>query len=629
MPRVSMSALEQGVDYPEWANESTLQSLVAAISGLQRTGKDESDQTQRQSTRSTNKIVRAIEGAGWGGKGLGIIGEIFGKLGGPLKGFAEVGHRVVRNLDQIDGSFKSLSNILFDNTGVMGSVTAMMDQYVKRVRDLSNVGLGLNAQLVTLANSSADAGLTIDNFSRIITSNGLTIRTLGDSALESAQRFGKLSQQVQLNLGRMGMFGMRQDEINDLLIGQIEIARLRGLRDEQASNAARDALGRMAAEATAMAEITGRDRREILLAQQEVQGRVDLQTFLSQIGATQGQDVASDMNRRFGELTKIMVSTYGEEGGRDMMEQLTRAAIGGSTAFMDDSFRQMMSMSGTTEMFESIIDSLLTGGQDGIDAIQPLNQQMKAYRQQVPLTIALQDESLQMFMNLAGAQRDFTKAQYEDQLAQTNQIDSTTKTMLVSENVLKRIASRLAAYGFETVGTSEAFVTNFFKELQLTGMEGRDVGDMILNSPEQMDELFRTMLKNAGLSSEGIAKLGTNLGQSEFMQALIGNYIDPSKMSGPEIDPTPQGKAVDPKVTQFENSVGIFSKSIEDLSTLINKWLLKALDLFGSTDGKNLNDTLNTLDITNQRVISYLDKSMQDGTKTRLLNVADKHTSTS
>ena len=80
---------------------------------------------------------------------------------------------------------------------------------------------------------------------------------------------------------------------------------------------------------------------------------------------------------------------------------------------------------------------------------------------------------------------------------------------------------------------------------------------------------------------------------------------------------------------QFENSVGIFSKSIEDLSSLINKWLLRALDLFGSTDGKNINDTLNTLDITNQRVIGMIDKSMQDGNKTRLLNVADKHTSTS
>ena len=627
MPRVSMSALEQGVDYPEWANESTLQALLAAVSGLQRSSKDESDQTQRQATRSTNKLIRAIEGAG--GVGGGIIGGIFSSITKPFGKFAEVGHRVVRNLDQIDGSFKSLSNILFDNTGVMGSVTAMMDQYVKRVRDLSNVGLGLNAQLVTLANSSADAGLTIDNFSRIITSNGLTIRTLGDSALESAQRFGKLSQQVQLNLGRMGMFGMKQEEINDLLIGQIEIARLRGLRDEQAANAARDALGRMAAEATAMAEITGRDRREILLAQQEVQGRVDLQTFLSQIGATQGQDVASDMNRRFGELTKVMVSTYGEEGGRDMMEQITRAAIGGSTAFMDDSFRQMMSMSGTTEMFESIIDSLLTGGQDGIDAIQPLNQQMKAYRQQVPMTIALQDESLQLFLKYAGAQRNFTKEQLKEQIAQLNQIDSTTKTLLVSENALKRIASRLAAYGFETVGTGEKFVRNFFKELNLMEAEGQDLGDMILNSPEEMDKFLKTLLTNAGLSSENIASLGTDLGKSEFVQALIGKYQESDTTSGTGTGPVQQGQAVDPRVKKFDDSVGVFSTTIENFSTMINKWLLRALDLFGSTDGKNINDTLNTLDITNQRVIGMIDKSMQDGTKTRLLNVADRHTSTS
>ena len=622
MPRVSMSALEQGVDYPEWANETTLQSLLAAVSGLQRTSKDESDQTQRQSTRSTNKLVRAIEGTGSRlGRGFG---GFLTSLWDPLKGFSEGVGRIIRNLDQLDGSFKSLSGIVFDNNGIMASATAMMDQYVKRVRDLSNVGLGLNAQMITLAHSSADAGLTIDNFSRIITSNGLTIRTLGDSALESAQRFGKLSQQVQINLGRMGMFGMRQDEINDLLIGQIEIARLRGLRDEQAAMAARDALGRMAAEATAMAEITGRDRREILLAQQEVQGRVDLQTFLSQIGATQGQDVATDMNRRFGEMTRLMVSTYGEEGGRDMMEQITRAAIGGSTAFMDDNFRQMMSMSGTTEMFESIIDSLLTGGQDGFDAIQPLNQQMKEYRRDVPMAIALQDESLQMFMRMVGAQRDFTKAQYEAQLAQTFQIDQTTKTLLVSENALKRIASRLAAYGFETVGAGEGFVRNFFEALELEGLEGNNIGDMILNAPEQMNDRLRDALKNAGLSSERIAELGTDLGKSDFIRALIGKFESPIE----DINNARPGSAVDP-TSQFEESVGTFSRAIEDLSTTINGWIDRMMDLWGSTDPSKFQDTLNTLDITNKRLISHVDKSMQDGTKTRLLNVADKHTSTS
>ena len=622
MPRVSMSALEQGVDYPEWANESTLQTLVAAVSGLQRTSKDESDESQRHTTKSTNKLIRAIEGtSGRMGSGFGGFIEA---LWNPLKSYSMNFARLIRNLDQLDGSFNSLSNIMFDNNGIIGSATAMMDQYVKRVRDLANVGLGLNAQMITLAHSSADAGLTIDNFSRIITSNGLTIRTLGDSALESAQRFGKLSQQVQLNLGRMGMFGMRQDEVNDLLLGQIEIARLRGLRDEQAATAARDALARMAAEATAMAEITGRDRREILLAQQEVQGRVDLQTFLSQIGATQGQDVANDMNRRFGEMTRILVSTYGEEGGRDMMEQLTRAAIGGSTAFMDDSFRQMMSMSGTTEMFESIVDSLLTGGQDGFDAIQPLNQQMRAYRKEMPMTIALQDESLQMFMSLAGAQRDFTKAQYDAQLAQTFQVDETTKTLLVSENAIRRIVSRLSAFGFETVGAAEGFVRNFFTELNADGIDGTTISDMILNSPEQMNAYLSKVFDNMGLKREDIEGAGTTLGQSEFIQALLGDFSnDPALRNearvGPAVNPT----------AKFEESVGTFNTAVEKLSNTVNDWIDYFMDFFGSTDPNRMQDTLNTLDITNQRLISYVDKSMQDGTKTRLLNVADKHTSTS
>jgi len=399
---------------------------------------------------------------------------------------------------------------------------------------------------------------------------------------------------------------------------------LRGLRDEQAATAARDALARMAAEATAMAEITGRDRREILLAQQEVQGRVDLQTFLSQIGATQGQDVANDMNRRFGEMTRLLVSTYGEEGGRDMMEQLTRAAIGGSTAFMDDSFRQMMSMSGTTEMFESIVDSLLTGGQDGFDAIQPLNQQMRAYRKEMPMTIALQDESLQMFMSLAGAQRDFTKAQYEAQLAQTFQVDETTKTLLVSENAIRRIVSRLSAFGFETVGAAEGFVRNFFTELNADGIDGTTISDMILNSPEQMNAYMSKVFDNMGLKREDIEAMGTEVGRSDFIKALLGDFSnDPALRNEPRVGP-----AVNP-TAKFEESVGTFNTAVEKLSNTVNDWIDYFMDFFGSTDPNRMQDTLNTLDITNQRLISYVDKSMQDGTKTRLLNVADKHTSTS
>ena len=124
MPRVSMSALEQGVDYPEWANESTLQTLVAAVSGLQRTSKDESDESQRHTTKSTNKLIRAIEGtSGRMGSGFGGFIEA---LWNPLKSYSMNFARLIRNLDQLDGSFNSLSNIMFDNNGIIGSAKGGM-----------------------------------------------------------------------------------------------------------------------------------------------------------------------------------------------------------------------------------------------------------------------------------------------------------------------------------------------------------------------------------------------------------------------------------------------------------------------------------------------------------------------
>jgi len=83
------------------------------------------------------------------------------------------------------------------------------------------------------------------------------------------------------------------------------------------------------------------------------------------------------------------------------------------------------------------------------------------------------------------------------------------------------------------------------------------------------------------------------------------------------------------EIFKFEESVGTFNTAVEKLSNTVNDWIDYFMDFFGSTDPNRMQDTLNTLDITNQRLISYVDKSMQDGTKTRLLNVADKHTSTS
>ena len=160
MPRVSMSALEQGVDYPEWANEQTLQELVEAIKGVRSTSVDEGNQTQQAITKGTRATVQAIKSGGAFGGGLNPANWIsgFGKL---ITGATGQLGKLIRNLDKVDGSFKSLSNIVDDGTGVFATVMTMMDGYVRRVRDLSNVGLGLSGEMTRIAGAAASSRLTL------------------------------------------------------------------------------------------------------------------------------------------------------------------------------------------------------------------------------------------------------------------------------------------------------------------------------------------------------------------------------------------------------------------------------------------------------------------------------------
>ena len=99
-----------------------------------------------------------------------------------------------------------------------------------------------------------------------------------------------------------------------------------------------------------------------------------------------------------------------------------------------------------------------------------------------------------------------------------------------------------------------------------------------------MNDRLRDALKNAGLSSERIAELGTDLGKSDFIRALIGKFEDPIE----DINNARPGSAVDP-TSQFEESVGTFSRAIEDLSTTINGWIDRMMDLW---DGKSEDDSI-------------------------------------
>ena len=519
MPRVSMSALEQGVDYPEWANEQTLQELVEAIKGVRSTSVDEGNQTQQAITKGTRATVQAIKSGGAFGGGLNPANWIsgFGKL---ITGATGQLGKLIRNLDKVDGSFKSLSGIVSDGTGIFATAMTMMDGYVRRVRDLSNVGLGLSGEMTRIAGAAASSRLTIDAFNSILIENGITIRNLGDSAIESAQRFGALSEELTINLAQMGMYGMRQEELNDLLVGQLEIQRMQGIQGDLAANRARDAILAMADEATAMAQITGRDRREILLAQQQAGSGVPLQTYLAQIQA-QGGDTAA-VQRRQQELVGILTSQFGEDG-TEIANQITQMVTTGlGLAGSSEDMKQLVAatdvtMEGLEQMMQYIKDGT---GTSALASARRFNEEIKSGREsEYYIQQSMFNDGIKLHMKLGTVQRAVNEEELAAIRARIKEGDTVTKMALGAESAIKGTVSTLKAMGFETAETLTSMLQDIGKE---TGLTEQAVLDYLIKTPNRMKGLADDFFGASGMDlNTQLRAQAQSLGESEFIQMLF------------------------------------------------------------------------------------------------------------
>ena len=99
----------------------------------------------------------------------------------------------------MDGSFKGMKDAILasgikGNTGqVIATSLGALDTYVKIVRQLSDVGAGLNTRYIDLVESSATAFMFVDEFANVVGENGMAIRNLGESATDSFRQFSSLS----------------------------------------------------------------------------------------------------------------------------------------------------------------------------------------------------------------------------------------------------------------------------------------------------------------------------------------------------------------------------------------------------------------------------------------------------
>ena len=152
---------------------------------------------------------------------------------------------------------------------VAGAAVGILEGFSKALISLSNTGVGLGSDLMQLRGQAAQAGLDLEGYSRVINANAAAIRSLGSTTNEGAANFSRLSESLRDQAREFNNFGLSNTEYNEILAEEIEIRRRAGMDSATITSQVSESMNRLLTETTAMANMTGQDRRELVRRRQE------------------------------------------------------------------------------------------------------------------------------------------------------------------------------------------------------------------------------------------------------------------------------------------------------------------------------------------------------------------------
>tara|TARA_B100000902_G_scaffold36868_1_gene44059 strand:- start:4641 stop:8123 length:3483 start_codon:yes stop_codon:yes gene_type:complete len=286
-------------------NTKVIKDLEAAVEDVANAvGKSGDKQNKQSEKRGKQDLKEALKfrqaykdlsrdlGKHFNSLGSNFKDGIKGIAGGDFEGFAKAAGGIV-GLGAVAG-FAAKSTVTFANN----------------LSQLTNVGSGFGVGLVDLRSTAALAGTGLEGLAKIAQANAMTFKALGSNTTEGMMAFARLSNQIRQSGTQMGL---TNTEFNDLLSEEIELRRSAGQTERQISQGVNNSFRNLVQETTALASITGADRREMLRARTELADDPGLRRFAASTPQLNG-----------------VVSIFSALGplGKDLSTQLLRSARG-------------------------------------------------------------------------------------------------------------------------------------------------------------------------------------------------------------------------------------------------------------------------------------------------------------
>lgn len=269
------------INVPEWATEDSMQQLLLY---LKTNNSAVLGQTQRF-TRQTGQNTQAQQQTD---KSLRNFTSTFLEQNRSTSSFVNKASDIQQ---QIQAGFKSggkLGGIFSGLTIAAGAINSYTEKLADPLMTLSNIGVGLNANLREVSAGALLSGQTLNDFSNGLLGAGTGLQVFqdaSDDAGDAADAYGRLIREINDTTRALGFFGLTQQQINSITNEQLELARLEGLT--QADNTERilqERITEIMKVTSNLARQTNRDREQLIQAVTQVVKDDDLLAFLKAQG---------------------------------------------------------------------------------------------------------------------------------------------------------------------------------------------------------------------------------------------------------------------------------------------------------------------------------------------------------
>ena len=494
------------IEVPDFAMESTQQDLlnvtqkmasaIGALDGPDGTKEsiDKLTGAVQQGNAEQRDLNRDLRGLANGASGLAASAKNLGDV-------TKAGEFSKRIFDAL-----GLVNVGVQFGLVFGYAEELGEVFNKTAR----VGVDFGNDLIIVQSKAATLGLTLDQFGKIVGTQGSIMAGLGQNTTQGSQRFMDFAQSLREGTRELGFFGMKSDEMAMILADELEVRR-QTIGSERLRQTGEAELTAQLKESfminEAMARLTGQDVQERRKAQLEARRGAVAQSFLS--------EQTIETQRRFEQLAGSL-SALGPAG-----QELSQAILTGISTGMDPRVfaPQLIARlgDGAAELIDYATSAVLNEGvnvDDFAARSQELALELKNSSAQTAETMRIQaafgDSTAETILSIQ------QRTQSIDNFAQS--FEETLKTLegdLQNNSGLRGLAGTM-----DEVASSIKAATGDF----VSSMTGGDFTKFAENMVGMADTFSTELANPAGKFRETIRQAGTAFGEMGVMPfaRLIG-----------------------------------------------------------------------------------------------------------